>query len=155
MNTETTFWIKKRTLEKKLISTLLDTKITHTQKDQNHVYEMSAGMYELYRSEAVRFYDCSQETAKFKTAFKNILDAKNSVVETQIRVHQKTQRGCGDLNFALNLYHTTSRMMANGKHTEIFLTDHKKIVENIMGLQMVHSLDSMLKKAVEEQLNNI
>ena len=112
-------------------------------------------MYELYRSEAVRFYACSKETSKCKIDFKNVLDAKNSVAETKIRVHQKTQRGCGDLNFALNFYHTTSRMMANGKHTEIFLADHKKIVESIMELQMVHSLDSMLKKALEEQLNNM
>ena len=116
---------------------------------------MSAGMYELYRSEVVRFYDCIPEKSNLKAVFNNICDAENSVVETHIKVHQKTQRGCGHLKFTLNLHHTASRMMANGKHIEIFLADHKKIVENIMCLDAVESLDKMLQEAVKSQLDSM
>ena len=146
-------WDKKRALEKKLVSCVTDIKISHAQKYQNHIYDKSAGMYELYRSEVVRFYDCIPEKSNLKAVFKNICDAENSVVETQIKLHQKTQRGCGHLKFILNLHHTASRMMANGKHIETFLADHKKIVENIMCLDAVESLDRMLQEAIKSQLD--
>ena len=117
---------------------------------------MSAGMYELYRTEVVRFYDCIPEKSNLKTVFKNICDAENSVVETQIKVHQKTQRVTyGHLKFTLNLYHTASRMMANGKRIEIFPADRKKIVENIMCLDAVESLDRMLQETVNSQLDSM
>ena len=43
--------------------------------------------------------------------------------------------------------------MANGKHIETFLADHKKIVENIMCLDAVESLDRMLQEAIKSQLD--
>ncbi|MEW8548733.1 MAG: hypothetical protein AB2693_34965, partial [Candidatus Thiodiazotropha sp.] len=146
---------KKRALEKKLLSSVNHIKISFIQKDQNYIYDMTAGMFELYRSEVIRFYDNLPEKRQLKVVFKPIMDAENAVVETQIKVHQRTHKGCGQLKFTINLYHTTSRVMANGKDMETFRTDNRKILEGIMSLNIVESLDAVLQRAVRTQLETM
>lgn len=108
--------IKKRALEKKLMSCLKDVKIDYTPKDNNYIYTMSTAMYVLYKTELMNFYEnrAADDGHTLKIKFVNITDKTNACVKTQIHVHQKT----------LNLYHTASRIMANGKNTDLFLKDH-------------------------------
>ena len=109
----------------------------------------------MYRSEFIRFYDNIPENRNLIVLFKPILDAENTVVESQIKVHQRTQRGCGQKKITINLYHTTNRVMVNGKDIETFRIDHTKIIESIMRLNIVESLDHMLQTAVRTQLDTM
>ena len=141
---------KKRALGKKLMSCLKDVKIDYTPEDNNHIYTIFTAMYELYKAEIINFYEnraaYDGHNMKIKLFF-YITDKANACVETQIKVHQKTQRGCGQLKFTLNLYHTTSRIMANGKNTDLFLKDHGEVVTHIMNMKEVKALD---KKYIQQ-----
>ena len=85
----------------------------------------------------------------------NITDSSNAHVETQIKVHQKTSRGCGHVKFTVNLYHITNRVMVNGKNTDLFLKDHELIVKSILRKEEVESLDRKIFAAVKSELNQI
>ena len=69
------------------------------------------------------------------------LEAWSAHVETQIRVYQKTSRGCGNVKITLNLYHTTNRVMVDGKNTDLFLKDHELTVKSILRKEEVELLD--------------
>ena len=148
---------KKRALEKKMLSCMNDTKIEYIPKDNNHIYTMSTAMYELYKLEIMNFYECRAEADEhnLKVKMSNIFDKNRACVETQIKVHQKTQRGCGKLKFTLNLYHTASRIMANGKNTELFLKHHDEVVRSILSKKEIKDLDKRIFSAVEAELRKI
>ena len=148
---------RKRALEKKMISCLSDVKVSYTLKEQNHIYCMSTAMYELYKSETIGYYQSrvDDDRHKFKVKVTNITDSSNAHVETQIKVHQKTSRGCGHVKFTVNLYHTTNRVMVNGKNTDLFLKDHELIVKSILRKEEVESLDRKIFAAVKSELNQI
>ena len=148
---------RKRALEKKMISCLSDVKVSDTLKEQNHIYCMSTAMYELYKSETIGFYQSrvDDDRHNFKVKVTHITDSSNAHVETQIKVHQKTSRGCGHVKFTVNLYHTTNRVMVNGKNTDLFLKDHELIVKSILRKEEVESLDRKIFAAVKSELNQI
>ena len=89
-----------------------------------------------------------------KTVFQPVLDAKNVIVETQIKVHKKIWEGCHTI-LTINLYHTSCRMIANCKGMENFQADHKKVVECNMNLNVVESLDSMPQGMIRAQLDKM
>ena len=96
---------RKCALEKKIISNLSNVKVSYTLKEQNHIYSISTAMYELYKSETICFYQSrvDDDRHNFKVTVINITDSSSAHIETQIKVHKKTSRGCSHVKFTLNL----------------------------------------------------
>lgn len=127
-----------RALKKKALSCLNDVKVNHEIKGSNHIFTMSTAMYELYKMNLIAFCDQQQNVDASQSRFvvKHIHDIQNTLAETQVKVHHKTQRVCGRTKYTLNLYHTTNRVLANGKNAGAFCADHKHIVKKYMWIVM-------------------
>ncbi|MES9904844.1 MAG: hypothetical protein ABW168_19485 [Sedimenticola sp.] len=105
----------------------------------------------------MKFYELQEKdcTSLSKCEITHIHDRQNALVETQVKVHQKTQRGCGREKYTLNLYHTTSRVMANGKNAGAFSADHKRMVQSILNNPELDSYDKQLHAEISSQLRNM
>ena len=118
---------------------------------------MSTGMYELYKSGIIAFYEkrAADDNCNLIIKFSNTFDKSKVCVETHIKVHPKTPKACSQSKFTLNLYHTQSRIMANGKNTDLFLKDHGDVVGMLLSSTEVKALDQKIYKAIAAELRKI
>ncbi|XP_053384722.1 uncharacterized protein LOC128550211 [Mercenaria mercenaria] len=87
--------------------------------------QMNAGMYELFKYAAQNYY--TSEAMVKKTIPTNVIDKKQNNVETRYKI------STGKLShYTLNLYHTTSSVLVNGKGVNQFLnTDVTEILSSL------------------------
>ena len=76
-----------RALEKRAIRCLNDVGIKHEIKSENHVYDMSAGIYEVYKINALRYFENICEHRRVNV--KHVTDRSGNVVETQVKTFTK------------------------------------------------------------------
>ena len=109
-------------------------------------------MYELYREKLLEHMKGLNDNteASVKVLFKDISEKSGLTVESQMKVHQKTQNGCGKPKYTINLYHTNNSMMVNGRDSTQFNAEHLKIAEHILDSEQV----SMLNQAIFAQIQN-
>ena len=147
-----------RALKKKAIVCQADVKISHEEKEgNNHVFEMSAGIFEIYKLCALRFFDACNQNTRLRSSYniRHIKDQTGSVVETQVRVYQRTKPPSKNLKYTMNFYHTTCRILVNGKKATQYLTDHKEVVKSVLSYPQLSTLDSDLLTLIHEKLNQM
>ncbi|MES9903014.1 MAG: hypothetical protein ABW168_10060, partial [Sedimenticola sp.] len=148
---------KKKALQKKLRSCDFDAQIHHEEKHGNHIFTFSTGVYELYKSLALSYFQESKDDSEYphKISMTNRQDEDGAIVETKIQANTRTSKGSGPLRFAVMLYHTTSRMMINGKYATLFFTDNRKIIAALESHPGLNSIDHALRLAIYEQLGKM
>ena len=144
----------KRALEKKALGCLKDIHIKHVDKSNNHLYEMSTGIYEVYRYSALQYFENVCEHSKINV--KHISDKGGSLVETQIRVsHKGSSKHTEQLKYCVNMYHTKSKLMVNGNGVKEYVKDHKKIVKALLSCDNLNDLDRALYSKIHDELLKI
>ena len=83
--------------------------------------------------------------------YKDISDKSDSFVESVMKVFDKKHI----LNFAINLYHTKSKIMVNGRDVDSFNHKRLKIAEVILRKKDVNMLDKEIPSTIISCLNNI
>ena len=148
---------QKKALKKKLSSCLQNTAITQTNKSGNIIYEFSAGIFELYKAAAIQHFQkkSKEENYPHNIKFEKSTDKQGALVEYRIRAKNKTSKGGGRLRFTLSIFTTTCRALLNGKHTDLYYSDHADIISNIMDDPNVETLDAALAMAIELQLQRM
>ena len=79
-----------------------------------------------------------------------------SDVETKIQINKKTstnRKGC--LRFNIIMYHTTSKVMVNGKHGYLFFSDHEHIINNIRTDPVYRGANAAIRRQLEAELQAI
>ncbi len=92
----------------------------HEIKGGNHMYKMTGGIYEIYKNSLLAYFSAESTDKKspHHILFKEITDRRGSTTETQVKVHYRDRnKGAGILKYTVNLYHTQSSMMVNGKES--------------------------------------
>ena len=72
-----------------------------------------------------------------KIEYRDVTDKSDSFVESVIKVR---------LDFAINLYHTKSKVMVNGRDVDSFNHKHLKIAEAILRKKDVNMLDKEIRR---------
>ena len=67
----------------------------------------------------------------------------------------KASKGIGPLKYTVNLYHTRSSMMVNGRDAEAFTRAHKVALGQILNIQNLDSIDDELHSILVRELDNI
>ena len=146
-----------KTIKKKAEQCTREIKVFEEQKGQNRVFQMSGGIYELYRHTLIAYYENLEIDSKspLKVHIKPIKDKKGVNVETQIRVSCRSGRSSGTPKYTVNLYHTKSNMMVNGREAHLFTGDHKAAVTKILTIQNLDSIDQELRTVLLRELDKI
>ena len=128
-----------KAMKKKAKACSVNYLVTGEEKGGNHVFSFSTAMYELYRNRLVEHFHGVENNpnANINIKFKNILDKAGLTVESQIKVYQKTQNGCGRLEYTINLYHTNNRIMVNGKQATQFNAEHAQLTDFVLASEEV------------------
>ena len=147
-----------KALKKKAEQCTYEAKICEVEKGSNRVFQMSAGIYELYKLSLISHFEA--EIKKDDPAqiihIKSAKDKQGKLVETQIRVTlHKASKGIGPLKYTVNLYHTRSSMMVNGRDAEAFTRAHKVALGQILNIQNLDSIDDELHSILVRELDNI
>ena len=90
-----------------------------------------------------------------KVTFEDVTEKSGMVVESQMKVFQKTHIDCGRPQYTLNLYHTNNRMMVNGRHAMQFNSGHNHIADLIISSEQVSVMDRNMLFQIEEGLKEI
>lgn len=143
---------KSRALIKKSRSCLNDAKIHLEIKADNHIFTMSTAMYELYKVNVLAFYE--EQGNEILHEIIQIHDKNNAVVETQIKVFNNKRQNNHSC-YTINMYHTTSRVMANGKNASAFRHHHNEIVQKILSCAELDSYDDQINKEIAIQLRQM
>ena len=143
-----------RAMKKKAKTCSVDYLVTGEEKGGNHVYSFSTSMYEIYRTRLIEHFHRieNNSNAGINIKFKDISDKTGLTVESQIKVYQKTQNGCGKLKYTVNLYHTNNRLMVNGKQATQFNAEHTQLTNSIMASEEVLQMDRDMLVQIEEGL---
>ena len=114
-------------------------------------------MYELYRDNLSEHFHRMNDDPDLNVnvSFKDTTEKSGMVVESIIKVHQRTQNGCGRPKYTVNLYHTNNSMMVNGKHAMLFNSEHIKITDLILASGSVSQLDKVISSKILEGLREI
>ena len=119
---------------------------------------MSSGIYELYRHTLIAYCENLEMDSKspLKVQIKPIKDKKGVNVETQIRVgYRRNGKSSGTPKYTVNLYHTKSNKMVNGREAHLFTGDHKAAVTTILTIQNLDSIDQELRTVLLRELDKI
>ena len=110
-------------------------------------------MYELYRASLVEHFENlrSLDSDNMKIEYRDVTDKSDSFVESVIKVFDKEYV----LDFAINLYHTKSKAMVNGRNVNSFNQEHLKIAEAILRKKDVNMLDKEIRSTIIGCLNNM
>ena len=86
-----------RAMRKKLNACNMEYLVTRAEKGENHVFGFSTAMYELYRTKLSEHFQSmnNDPDLNIKVSFKDVTEKTGMVVESVIKVHQRTQNGCG------------------------------------------------------------
>ena len=112
----------------------------------------STAMYELYRDKLSEHFHRMNDDPDLnvKVSFKDTTEKSGMVVESIIKVHQRTQNECGRPKYTVNLYHTNNSMMVNDKHAMLFNSEHTKITDLILASGSVSHLDKVISSKILE-----
>ena len=119
---------------------------------------MSAGIYELYKMSLMSHFEAvmKNEDLPQVVQIKSVKDKKGRIVESQVKVNQrKTSKGLGLHKYTLNLYHTRSSMMVNGREAGTFTEAHKAALGHIIIIQNLDSIDDELHSILVRELEKI
>lgn len=110
--------ITKTTIQKKIEACNLTQKIKYHEKTGNHNFQMQPNTYSIYTNHIRQYYTQRSEdrTYPHMVTITERDDQTGSDVETKIQINNKTstnRKGC--LRFSIMMYHTTSKVMVNGK----------------------------------------
>ena len=135
-----------KAMKKKATACNHECKVQAEIKCGNHIFIFSATMYELYRDELRDHYQNINDDPEsgVKVTFKDCKDRSGMIVGSQIRVSERTGNGCGQLKFVMNLYHTKSKLMVNGREVSRFNAEHQNIIDTILATEEVSRLDHEL-----------
>ena len=86
-----------RAMNKKLSACSVYYFVKRAEKGENHVFNFSTAMYELYRDTLSEHFHRMNDDPDLnvKVSFKDTTEKSGMVVESIIKVHQRTQNGCG------------------------------------------------------------
>ncbi|MEW8548402.1 MAG: hypothetical protein AB2693_33275 [Candidatus Thiodiazotropha sp.] len=144
----------KRALEKKALRCLTDVYIRQEDKSDNHIYELSTGIYEVYKYNALHYFENVCDHSKVNV--KHIKDRADNIVETQIKTFVKGASKYADqLKYCISMYHTKCKFMVNGKGIRDFVKDHKLIVKAVLGCDNLNELDGLLLDKIKDELGKI
>ena len=94
-------------------------------------------------------------TRALKLLLETVKKNSGMVIESQIRVSERHGSGYGQLNFVMNLYHTKSKLMVNGKEAALFNAEHQKIIDSILATEEVSRLDQDMFGTIMEDLKTV
>ncbi len=146
---------KDSVVKNKLKATQRGEKIQIKPTDGGHVVTLQAGTYEVFKKVLCSMYQSRQQTicgrpVVFGTPQENII-AHSTTIQMQSDGRQYT----------INLYHSTCRILANGKNPEQFYKDFIDIISFIRsGQQAGHipvddSVNEVLRRYLEEHLTSV
>ena len=147
-----------KALKKKAEQCTYETKICEVLKGGNRVFQMSAGIYELYKMSLMSHFEVvmKNEDLPQVVQIKSVKDKKGRIVESQVKVNQrKTSKGLGLHKYTVNLYHTRSSMMVNGREAGTFTEAHKAALGHIINIQNLDSIDDELHSILVGELEKI
>ena len=90
-----------------------------------------------------------------RVKFKDITESSGMVVESQLKVHQRTQNGCGRLKYTINLYHTNNRVLGNGRQGTQFSHEHARVSQSILQGEQVSDMDNDIYLKTDEDLRAV
>ena len=107
-------------MKKKLHACTAEYEVVSECKTGNCIYMLSAALYELYRNALVRHMKLVKNNPdnNVRVIYKDCTDRLGASVETLIKVYQK---GNSRLKYSINLYHTQSKIIVNGRDAHIFI----------------------------------
>ena len=143
-----------KTIKKKAEQCIREIKVFEEQKGQNSVFQMSCSIYELYRHNLIAYYENLEmdSNSPLRVPIRPIKDKKGVNVETQIRVsYRRNGKSSGTPKCTVNLYHTKSNMMVNGRESYLFTGDHMAAVN----IQNLDSIDQELRTVLLRELDKI
>lgn len=143
-----------KVMKKKLIACSADCKVESELKGGNYIFVFSAAMYEFYRNALVEHFEFLEQShrSNIKVIYKDSEDKSGAIVETLMKIYPKSGK---KLKYAINLYHTMSKLMVNGSEAHKFNLEHGKITDSILHSQDVVSLDREMKDVIEEGLRSL
>lgn len=143
-----------KAIQKKIDACSLEFKVQSEQKGENFVFCFSTAMYELYRNALVEHFETMKnETQKnIKIEYKDCSDKSGATVESQIRIFQKNGK---KLKFTINMYHTKSKVMVNGKEAHRFSQEHFSITTRVLQSEDVNKLDKHIRNKLLDDLNSL
>ena len=131
--------------------------VSNENKGGNHIFNFSAAMYELYKQRLCdHFYKLSEDqNSNIKINFKDRFDKSGATIETLMKVYQKSKSGNDRLKCSVNMYHTNTRIMVNGRKSSQFNVEHSKITDLILASEQVSVLNEEQYNEIKEGLRNI
>ena len=145
-----------RAMRKKARSCQTGYLVTSTVKGNNYIFSFSTAMYELYREKLADHYRALNENSPdIRVTFKDSTDKTGMVVESLMKVYQKSSTGKGRPKYSINMYHTNTRVMVNGRQATQFNAEHSKITDYILGSEKVADLDKEIYRCIEEGLKTL
>jgi hypothetical protein len=125
----------------------------HTQwKAHNFILDFSTSAYEMAKTTLYQLL--SKDNSPYKIRIVYGIDNDQANVEVCIRVFNKLKEGTQGktMKFAINLYHTNSRMMINDTRVDLFVSDIYKELCEI--LNNYFDVLNILNKDVFDTINN-
>ena len=76
-----------------------------------------------FSHDMVEYFESLKDNAqtKIKIAYKDCSDKSGATVESQLRIYPKDSK---KLKFVINMYHSKSKVMVNGKEAHTFSQEH-------------------------------
>lgn len=148
----------KTTIQKKIEACNLTQKITYHEKTGNHIFQMQPNTYSIYTNHICQHYTQRSEDSTYPhmVTITDRDDQTGSEVETKIQINNKTstnRKGC--LRFSIMMYHTTSKIMVNGKHGHLFFNDNEHIINNIRADPEYRGANAAIRQQLEAELQAI
>lgn len=143
-------------IDKKIESCNRELIKTKTAAGGNIIIDLSSSTYEALRHHIPTFYNESHEYAAIQTRNK---DSQGLVVEEMLQVRNRLRDGnIGKYKkFTINMYHTTCRILVNGKEAQsVFLDIHLQTIAKSItsNKETLEQLDAEIKEVLQSY-NNI
>ena len=148
-----------KSLEKKLIAAKRVKSLNYENTGGGIVAEADVATYELLKTAAVYFYQLYPDKDG-KAEITNVTDkSRKNIIQITIRVSDRQNQLGG---YTINFYHTTSKMLVNGKNVSKFIDEdvssiQKIITENLKDNRSsdVKAVNEMMKTHLETLLESI
>ena len=142
---------KKKAIEKKLQATMRKEDVDVELKSGTLVLTMSAAAYELFKTAVFDYYD--NHPRKKYTVYNKTSATRNNetaIVDQSLSIRRKN---VNSQIYRVNLFHTTSRVDANGKMLSEFITDDlPAILKEVFRSCDLQILNNKIKEKCQEYL---
>ena len=152
--------VRGRNLQTERKNYTLNTKTTIQKKIEagNHIFQMQPNTYSIYTNHICQHYTQRSEDGTYPhmVTITDRDDQTGSEVETKIQINNKTstnRKGC--LIFSIMMYHTTTKIMVNGKHGHLFFNDNEHIINNIRTDPEYRGANAAIRRQLEAELQAI